>query len=420
MVRDFSSNSFKFTPDAINALVRYCRENTTNGRWRDDSPKSRGLWVYVGARGANYEQRTRKDGKYVSRKLGPANGPSALPVATARRMTEENIPAPSIGGIPGRKKRTKAKAGPKVCDVWADYIAAAASGGWSPRSRARRPLAEKTLRGYRAHFNQHIKPYEDESLGWLADNCLDQVEELGTTPDKAGKIHASLANLHLQLCRNLFDYAKHRGLWSEQNPARGNVQKFEVESRETRLSPKQRERLIEAIRTEPEVADLFIFAALSSQRIGNVCGLHWDRVDMKAGLISFESASTKQRKPNTITITKQMREVLQDRKKITGGEGWVFPGQKNTDQPSPIPRHAWERIVEKAKLKDFRIHDLRHVAVTLAAEAGASQASIMGMAGHSTLETSKRYMHGNHSTTTPALEAVGEAWEEALKKAKHE
>ena len=417
MARDFTAKRFKFTPDAITALLRHCRETANKGFWRDDDPRGRGLWVYVGPSGATYYQRTRKDGEYLSRKLGPAAGASALSVATARRMTEENIPAPSIGGIPGRKKRTRAKAGPKVGQVWADYIAAAASGGWSPRSRARRPLAEKTLRGYQSHFNQHLKPYEDESLAWLADNCLDQVEELGTTPDKAGKVHASLANLHLQLCRNLFEFAIHKGLWTEPNPAKGNVQKFEVENRETRLSPKQRERLIEAIMTEPEVADLFIFAALSSQRIGNVCGLHWDRVDLKAGLVSFESASTKQRKPNTITITKQMKEVLQRRKKITGGEGWVFPGQKNTDQPSPIPRHAWERIVKKAKLKDFRIHDLRHVAVTLAAEAGASQASIMGMAGHSTLETSKRYMHGNHSTTTPALEAVGEAWEDALKKA---
>ena len=418
MARDFTAKKFKFTPDAINALVRHCRETADKGFWRDDDPKSRGLWVYVGPSGANYYKRSRKDGKYVSRKLGPAFGPSALPASTARLMTMDDTPAQTIAGTPGKKKRSRATAGPKVGQVWADYIAAAASGGWSPRSRARRPLAEKTLRGYRAHFNQHIKPYEDESLGWLADNCLDQVEELGTTPDKAGKIHASLANLHLQLCRNLFDFATHKGLWTEPNPARGNVQKFEVENRETRLSPKQRERLIEAIMTEPEVADIFIFAALSSQRIGNVCGLHWDRVDLKAGLVSFESASTKQRKPNTITITKQMKEILQRRKKITGGEGWVFPGQKNTDQPSPIPRHAWERIVKKAKLKDFRIHDLRHVAVTLAAEAGASQASIMGMAGHSTLETSKRYMHGNHSTTTPALEAVGQAWEDALKQTK--
>ncbi len=415
MPRDFTSNNFKFSPDAINALVKYCRETAINGRWRDDDQRSRGLWVYVGARGATYEQRTRKEGKYVSRKLGPAYGPSAIPVATARLMTVDSTPACGISGTPGRTKRSRAKTGPTCGQLWDEYIAAAASGGWSPRSRARRPLAEKTLRGYQAHYNQHLKLYADRSLGWLADNCINQVEDLGTIPDQAGKVHASLANLHLQLCRNLFDYAIHRKLWTDQNPARGNVQKFEVAAREVRLSPKQRERLIEAILTEPEVADLFIFAALSSQRIGNVCGLHWDRVDLKAGLVSFESASTKQRKPNTITITKQMREVLQRREKITSGEGWVFPGQKDRMQPSPIPRHAWERITNKARLKDFRIHDLRHLAVTLAAEAGASQASIMGMAGHSTLETSKRYMHGDHTATRAALEAVGEAWEDALK-----
>ncbi len=415
MARDFTAKKFKFTPDAINALVRHCRETANKGFWRDDDPKSRGLWVYVGPSGANYYKRSRKDGKYVSRKLGPAYGPSALPASTARLMTMDDTPAQTIAGTPGKKKRSRATTGPKVGQVWEDYIAAAASGGWSPRSRARRPLAEKTLRGYRAHYNQHLKPHADQRLEWLADNCVNQVEELGTIPDKAGRIHASLANLHLQLCRNLFDFATHKGLWPEPNPARGNVQKFEVDAREVRLSPRQRERLIKAIMTEPEVADLFIFTALSSQRIGNVCGLHWDRVDLKDNLVWFESASTKQRKPNTITITKQMKEVLLRRKKITHGEGWVFPGQKDPDQPSPIPRHAWERIATKAKLQDFRIHDLRHLAVTLAAEAGASQASIMGMAGHSTLETSKRYMHGDHSTTTPALEAVGKAWQDALK-----
>ena len=54
MPRDFTSNNFKFSPDAINALVKYCRETAINGRWRDDDQRSRGLWVYVGARGATY------------------------------------------------------------------------------------------------------------------------------------------------------------------------------------------------------------------------------------------------------------------------------------------------------------------------------------------------------------------------------
>ena len=49
MPRDFTANSFKFSPDAINALVKHCRETASNGRWRDDDPRSRGLWIYVGA-----------------------------------------------------------------------------------------------------------------------------------------------------------------------------------------------------------------------------------------------------------------------------------------------------------------------------------------------------------------------------------
>ena len=52
---------------------------------------------YVGARGANYEQRTRKEGKYVSQKLGPAYGASALPVATA---SEASLPVQQFHGFP--------------------------------------------------------------------------------------------------------------------------------------------------------------------------------------------------------------------------------------------------------------------------------------------------------------------------------
>ena len=52
---------------------------------------------YVGARGANYKQRTRKEGIYVSRKLGPAYGASALPVATA---SEPSPPVQQFQGVP--------------------------------------------------------------------------------------------------------------------------------------------------------------------------------------------------------------------------------------------------------------------------------------------------------------------------------
>ena len=52
--RDFTSNNFKFPPDANNALVKHYRETAINGRWRDDDQRRRSLWIYVGARGATY------------------------------------------------------------------------------------------------------------------------------------------------------------------------------------------------------------------------------------------------------------------------------------------------------------------------------------------------------------------------------
>ena len=51
----------------------------------------------IGAWGANYKQRTRKEGIYVSRKLGPAYGDSALPVATA---SEPSPPVQQFQAVP--------------------------------------------------------------------------------------------------------------------------------------------------------------------------------------------------------------------------------------------------------------------------------------------------------------------------------
>ena len=51
----------------------------------------------IGAWGANYKQRTRKEGIYVSRKLGPAYGDSALPVTTA---SEPSPPVQQFQGVP--------------------------------------------------------------------------------------------------------------------------------------------------------------------------------------------------------------------------------------------------------------------------------------------------------------------------------
>jgi site-specific recombinase XerD len=64
-------------------------------------------------------------------------------------------------------------------------------------------------------------------------------------------------------------------------------------------------------------------------------------------------------------------------------------GRDVLDGYSQVLRRALDRLGRP----DVRTHDLRHSAMTAAAEHGATLATLMHMAGHSTSNAAQRYQH---------------------------
>jgi integrase len=56
-------------------------------------------------------------------------------------------------------------------------------------------------------------------------------------------------------------------------------------------------------------------------------------------------------------------------------------------------RTAWRHLTTKAGLKGLRFHNLRHQATTELCEAGLSDMTIMGIAGHVSREMLQHYSH---------------------------
>ena len=63
---------------------------------------------------------------------------------------------------------------------------------------------------------------------------------------------------------------------------------------------------------------------------------------------------------------------------IVGSKMVAFDPTKHVDSW----RTAWRTLTKKAGLPGFRFHDLRHCAITSLAESGASDSTIMAIAGH--------------------------------------
>ncbi|MGH9818257.1 MAG: tyrosine-type recombinase/integrase, partial [Candidatus Acidiferrales bacterium] len=66
----------------------------------------------------------------------------------------------------------------------------------------------------------------------------------------------------------------------------------------------------------------------------------------------------------------------------------------------------WYAALEKAKVKDFRFHDLRHTAASYLAMSGATVPEIAAVLGHRTLQMVKRYAHLSDQHTGAVVERM--------------
>ena len=56
-------------------------------------------------------------------------------------------------------------------------------------------------------------------------------------------------------------------------------------------------------------------------------------------------------------------------------------------------RSAWEAAVKRARLEDFRFHDLRHTFASWSVQRGASVQEVKELLGHASLAMTMRYAH---------------------------
>jgi len=83
----------------------------------------------------------------------------------------------------------------------------------------------------------------------------------------------------------------------------------------------------------------------------------------------------------------------------------VFPSPRDSGRPWES-RAAWLTALKKAKIEDFRFHDLRHTAASYLAMNGASTNEIAEVLGHKTLAMVKRYSHLSEVHTAGVVEKM--------------
>lgn len=142
----------------------------------------------------------------------------------------------------------------------------------------------------------------------------------------------------------------------------------------------------------PEYLPSFYIALHTGMRQGEQYGLEWDRVDFGRGKVVL--TKTKTNKGREIPMSQTARAAFQElyARRIKDVP-WIFMSIRRKGERLKDPTQWFPRAVEKAGIKDFRWHDLRHSFCSRLVMAGVNLKTVQELAGHKNITQTARYAH---------------------------
>ncbi|RMG00879.1 MAG: site-specific integrase [Nitrospirae bacterium] len=153
------------------------------------------------------------------------------------------------------------------------------------------------------------------------------------------------------------------------------------------LSKEECAALINA--AEPHLKPILIVALNTGMRKGELLNLKWDQVDFQHGLIFLEKTKNGERReiPMNRTVRHTLSKLVR-RLDIP----YVFYNPQ-TGKPYKDIRVAFHTALKRAKIRDFRFHDLRHTFASHLVMAGVDLRTVQELLGHKTHTMTLRYTH---------------------------
>ncbi len=142
----------------------------------------------------------------------------------------------------------------------------------------------------------------------------------------------------------------------------------------------------------------------TGMRIGEILNLTWDRVNLKDGSIYLGFSNTKTREPRTVYLNSELMDVFKEASRVRSLEhNYVF-----TYKGKPIKsiKTSFQNACRKARIENFRFHDLRHTFNTNMRKAGVDKTVIMKLTGHKTISMFQRYNTVDQDDAKTAMERL--------------
>ena len=304
-----------------------------------------------------------------------------------------------------------------------------------------------TYCSYEQLIRSHVKPqiggkYLNTLTGEDLQDFFNERSNSGNQKGRGGLSPKTLTNLR-NMMHLAFSQAVRNKLMPE-NLVEG-VRLPKAEKHEMRvLDREEQTRLILAARRAPEPAAFgIIFDLFTGLRIGELCGLRWENVDMEGR--SFKVCETRNRLPNfdntvetttsvatvkttktdnsrrTVYIMDALFQDLQDYQAIQmslmqqypgcNPDGYVFCQENGQPYEPRTYQDLFKRCVRQAGIADTNFHACRHTFATRSLEQGMDVVTLSRLLGHATPSiTLDKYGHALDDHKRASMEKLGDIY----------
>lgn len=274
---------------------------------------------------------------------------------------------------------------------------------WLDTRRVRgRPLAPKTQELYRTLLRVHIEPtFGKRNLNAITAEAVRRWH--AKVSSDSGSMSAAKS---YRLLRAILTTAVTDGL-IQTNPCRVRGAGDERSSERPIVGPDLVLKLADKI--GPRFKALVLLAGFGGLRLGELLGLRRRHIDLEAAtvtvdeqIVSLQGGRRLVTDPKsdagkrTVALPQLVVDALSDHLERRGADSpdaLLFPAEDGGPLPATTLYKHWRRARHAAGRDDLHLHDLRHVAGTLAAWTGATERELMARLGHANPAAARRYQH---------------------------
>jgi integrase len=263
-----------------------------------------------------------------------------------------------------------------------------------------------TIQDYRIMVRRHFSPF-------FGDRAIERIKAGEIEAYMGAKRRERLATKTIQnqlgLLNAIFVFAVKRG-WTGSNPVAQVERPRKARSSERRLRFLQPAELDELVRYVPDdplgsvERILYLCAAMTGLRQGELLGLRWADIDWIAGRVRVadnytrgEIHSPKSDEGRSIPLADRLARELErvyqrSRYQVASDLVFCHPDTGNPLDPSKL-RKRFKKALRRAAAPEITFHELRHTFGTQLVAAGVPVRTIQEWMGHADAKTTEIYSH---------------------------